>query len=83
MSTNVDFHAAANAGDWGRAELLARLALEDGQRLSADQRACLAAGRVDSSHVRARAHRRGMPPLISHAKHNFFANRGSLNVVDS
>ena len=37
--TDQDFHAAANAGNWRRAELLARLALLDGHHLSYHQRA--------------------------------------------
>ena len=39
MPTDQDFHAAANVGNWRRAELVARLALLDGHRLSQDQRA--------------------------------------------
>ena len=39
LPTAADFHAAANAGAWRRAELVARIALEDGHRLSAVERA--------------------------------------------
>ena len=38
MPTDSDFHAAANAGAWRRAELLARIALYDGHRLTAAAR---------------------------------------------
>ena len=39
LPTDQDFHAAANVGAWRRAELLARIALQDGHRLSAAERA--------------------------------------------
>ena len=39
LPTDADFHAAANVAAWRRAELVARLALLDGHRLSQDQRA--------------------------------------------
>lgn len=38
LPTDHDFHAAANAGDWRRAELLARISLYDGHRLTAAAR---------------------------------------------
>ena len=34
LPTDADFHDAAHVGDWRRAELLARIALQDGHRLS-------------------------------------------------
>ena len=39
LPTDQDFHAAANVGNWQRAELVARLVLHDGHRLSAAVRA--------------------------------------------
>lgn len=39
LPTDSDYHRAAHAGDWKRAELLARIALEDGARLTAVERA--------------------------------------------
>ena len=39
LPTAADFHAAANAGAWRLAELVARIALEAGHRLSVAQRA--------------------------------------------
>ena len=39
LPTDWDYHAADNAHDWRRAELLARIALQDGDRLTAVERA--------------------------------------------
>ena len=39
LPTDHDFHAAANVGNWQRAELVARIVLQDGHRLSAAERA--------------------------------------------
>ena len=39
LPTDQDFHDAAHTGDWRRAELLARIALQDGHRLSDAARA--------------------------------------------
>ena len=39
LPTDQDFHAAATVGNWQRAELVARLVLHDGHRLSAAERA--------------------------------------------
>ena len=39
LPTDQDFHAAANVGNWHRAELVARLVLHDGHRLSSAERA--------------------------------------------
>ena len=38
LPTAADFHAAANVGNWQRAELVARIVLQDGHRLSAAAR---------------------------------------------
>ena len=38
LPTDADFHAAANVGNWRRAELVARIALQDGHRLSDAER---------------------------------------------
>ena len=39
LPTDAAFHAAAHVGDWRRAELLARIALQDGHRFSDAERA--------------------------------------------
>ena len=39
LPSAADFHAAANTGNWQRAELVARIVLQDGHRLTAAERA--------------------------------------------